>query len=104
MYTTHTLRGWAGGQPSQPRRGAAAEGGWVGKNTKMPYKEEMQKLKRASTSICKGRAQEFCNRIWVFILRPRLALPRRQGTLILPLPAYPPNPTHSLPWCNPETR
>ena len=51
-----------------------------------------------------GGAQEYCNRTWVFILRPGLALPRRPDTLILPLPAQPPNPTQPLPWCHPETR
>ena len=98
--------GWVGGRPSQPKKGCGRRGWLGGKRQKNCLRERKckQKLKRGSTSVCKGGAQEYCNRIWVSILRPGLALPRRQNTLILSLPANPPHPTQPLPWCHPETR
>ena len=46
----------------------------------------------SAVSVCKGRAQEYGKRIWVFFLRPRLALPSRQSTLIVLLPPTRPTP------------
>ena len=55
--------------------------GWAGRRRqKNAYAWECkQKLRRGSTSVCKGGAKEYCNRIWEFILRRGLALPQPQG-------------------------
>ena len=51
-----------------PAKGA---GGWE----KKKKKRCKQKLRRGSTSVCKGGAQEHCNRTWEFIQCSGLALP-----------------------------